>query len=116
MLPQEFSIEYLQEAENKEFLKKLILQIRKDAQMVGVDFELNEESSPIGLVNYLQYFLSNLVRNDFAAYVNFLYRVDISEKQLMNLQDLEISILVNNIAILLLKKEWQKVWFRSKNL
>ncbi len=114
MLPQEFSIEYLQEVENKELLIKLILQIKKDAQMVGVDFEIKEESSPFELVNYLQIFLSNLIQNNFNAYANLLYRVDIPEKELLDLQDLEISILVKNIAILLLKKEWQKVWFKSR--
>lgn len=114
MLPQEFSIEYLQEVENKELLIKLILQIKKDAQMVGVDFEINKESSPYELVNYLQIFLSNLIQNNFNAYANLLYRVDIPEKKLLDLQDLEISILVKNIAILLLKKEWQKVWFKSR--
>ncbi|MEN8123824.1 MAG: hypothetical protein ABFR32_01745 [Bacteroidota bacterium] len=116
MLPQEFSIEYLQEIENKELVKKLILQIKKDTQMVGVDFELNEESSPHELVNYLQIFLRNLIQNDFTTYVNLLYRVDIPEMKLLKLQNLEISILVKKIAILVLKKEWQKVWFRSKNL
>ncbi len=114
MLPQDFSIEYLQESENKELLKKLILQIQKDADLVGVEFELNEESSSIELVNYLQYFLSNLIQNNFSTYANLLYRIDISEKQLIKLQDMEISILVKNIAILLLKKEWQKVWFKSR--
>ena len=116
MLPQKFSIEYLQEVENKELLKKLILQIQKDAHLVGVEFELNKESSSLELVNYLQNFLSDLIQNDFTTYVNLLYRVDVPEKQILILQDMEISILVKKIAILLLKKEWQKVWFRSKDL
>jgi len=115
MLLQEFSLKKLQEIENKELLIKLILQIKKDAQMVSVDFNLNEESSSIKLVNYLQVFLTNLIQNDFKAYLNLLYRVDISEKELLKLQGLEINILVKNIAILILKKEWQKVWFRSKS-
>ncbi len=116
MLPQEFSIKYLQEIENNELFQKLILQIKKDTKMIGVDFEIDKETTSKILVIYLQEFLTDLIKNDFTSYVNLLYRVDISEKQLSKLQDLEITALAKSISFLILKKEWQKVWFRNKNL
>ena len=106
----------LDQIQKEDLLKKLIQQINKDAGLVGIEFNLLESSTAQNLVVDLQNLLLDLIKNDFSSYVNFLYRIDISEKKLIELQDLEINNLSKKVTLLILQKEWQKVWFRSRNL
>jgi len=116
MLPKEFTLKELQKEENTFLLKKLILQIRKDAQMSGLEFELNENSSVEVLVDFLNKYIAELIQKDFTSYVNFLYRIDVSEKEIIKINETSLETLVSRISELILRKEWQKVWFRSRNL
>lgn len=116
MLPDNKNVlKLLDQIQKEDLLKRLIQQINKDAQLVGIDLDLNENSSPENLVLNLKILLMDLINNKFSDYVNFLYRIDVSEKQMLELQGLELNILTEKVAILILRKEWQKVWFKSKN-
>ena len=115
MIPQKFDINALTTAENKDFLQKMILQVKKDVQMVGSDLELDPDATADELVRILQTFLLGLIKNDFTTYVNLLYRIDIPEQEILGLQDMEVRDVARSVSLLILKKEWQKVWFRSRN-
>lgn len=108
-------LQLIDQVEKEDLLKKLVQQINKDASLVGVDFCLSENSTPKNIVLNLQKLLIELISNNFSDYVNLLYRIDIPEKEIVKLQGLEISVLSEKIAILILRKEWQKVWIKSKN-
>lgn len=101
--------------EKENLLQELILQINKDIRMVGIDFELIENSNPKDVVLNLKNLLHKLINNNFSDFINLLYRIDVSEKQIAQLQVSDTALFVEKSAILMLKKEWQKVWFRSKN-
>lgn len=113
MLPQKFSFEIFKENENKKWLKHLIQQLNKDLHLTGIDFEFHKDVSPQDLYIGLQRLLFELINKDFRAYVNLLYRVDVSEKQLKDIQEIEVESVSNKVAILILRKEWQKLYFRS---
>jgi hypothetical protein len=115
MLPKEFDLNGLQNEENRLMLKSLILQLKKDALMSGLQFELNEESSVESLIHFLNNFVFNLIQKDFSSYASFLYRVDVNEKDISGLHEISMDILVQKISELILKKEWRKIWFRSRN-
>ncbi len=109
-------LQLLNQIQKDDLLKKLIQQINKDLQLVGVDYNLNENSTPKNVVINLKELLIDLINNKFSDYVNLLYRIDIPEKQIIELQGLELNILTEKVAILILRKEWQKVWFKNRNL
>jgi hypothetical protein len=116
MLPEHRNIKQLiNQIEKEDLLKNLILQINKDAQLVGIDFNLDECSSPKNIVLELKNLLYNLIKNSFSDYINLLYRIDVSEKQIAEFQYFELEIVVEKSVDLILRKEWQKVWFKSKN-
>jgi hypothetical protein len=46
--------------------------------------------------------------------LNLLYIIDVSEEEVKKLDGSDISILSGQVSFLILKREWQKVWFRSK--
>ncbi len=107
-------LQLLNQIQKDDLLKKLVQQINKDMQLVGIDYILNENSSPQNIVVNLKKVLIDLINNKFSDYVNLLYRIDIPEKQIIELQGLELNILTEKVAILILRKEWQKVWFKNK--
>lgn len=89
---------------------KLIEQLNKDFQMTGIEEEFSLKITPKSLISQLQNAIQNLITKNYSEYLNLMYRVDVSEKQLkkMHIPDIE------QVAYLILKREWQKVWIRSK--
>ena len=111
----EAEIALINKLESLNLISSLIQQIKKDAQLSGLDFQCSANISAKELVNVVYEFLLNLIINDFGAYLNFLYRVDISEKDLKSIHQIQPKEIAKEVTILLLKREWQKVYLRSKN-
>jgi hypothetical protein len=105
----------LQQIENKHLLTALIQQLNKDASLSGLSFQLKEKASAKEVVSELQSFLYGMISNDFGSYLNFLYRVDISEKKIKSIRETDPELIVQMVTQLVLEREWQKVWFKSKN-
>jgi hypothetical protein len=55
-----------------------------------------------------------MIQFKFAEYLNLLYIIDVPEDQIKKLDGSDISELSAQVAFLILKREWQKVWFRNK--
>jgi hypothetical protein len=55
-----------------------------------------------------------LIQYKFAEYLNLLYIIDVSEEQIKKLDGSDLVELSEQVAFLVLKREWQKVWFRNK--
>jgi hypothetical protein len=55
-----------------------------------------------------------LIQYKFAEYLNLLYIVDVPEDQVKKLDGSDIAELAKQVAFLVLKREWMKVWFRNK--
>ena len=56
------------------------------------------------------YVIKELIKRNYLEYLNLMYRIDVSENKL---KDIDISN-VNQIVYLILKREWQKVYIRNK--
>jgi len=104
----------LSEAQKEELYVKLIEQINKDFTLAneGVDFVLG--ISPIDLKIQLHEKIYKLIQHKFAEYLNLLYIIDVSEDQIKKLDGSDIAELAEQVTFLILKREWQKVWFRHK--
>jgi hypothetical protein len=55
-----------------------------------------------------------LIQYKFAEYLNLLYIIDVPENQVRQLDGSDILELSKQVSFLILKREWQKVWFRNK--
>ncbi len=116
MLPQIYSVEIFQEENNKELLIKLIHQLNKDFNITGIDKGFEEDISINELISQLNTLVENLMKNDFQTYVNLLYRVDVSESKMRQIDDIEMEKIAQKVTSLILIREWQKVWFKNRNL
>ena len=104
----------LTEAANESLYLKLIEQINKDFNLAneGIDFPMS--ISPDELKIQLHEKIYRLIQYKFAEYLNLLYIIDVSEDQIKKLDGSDLVSLSEDVAFLVLKREWQKVWFRNK--
>jgi hypothetical protein len=104
----------LQEAEKETLYVNLITQMNKDFNLANeaVDFPLS--LSPDELKIQLHEKIYRLIQYKFAEYLNLLYIIDVSEDEIKKLDGSDLVVLAEEVAFLILKREWQKVWFRNK--
>lgn len=103
----------LSEAESENLYLKLIEQINKDFNLAneGIDFPMS--ISPNELKIQLHEKVYRLIQYKFAEYLNLLYVIDVSEEEIKKLDGSDLVVLAEQVAFLILKREWQKVWFRN---
>ena len=92
----------------------LIQQLNKDLLLTNLHFVVPENCKPAILLDELNRFVSELVNNDFDTFLNLLYRIDLSENILIKLPKDNQEEYISSISFLILKREWEKVWFRKK--
>ncbi len=102
------------QAESENLYQKLIEQINKDFNLAneGIDFPLS--TKPEELKIQLHEKMYRMIQYKFAEYLNLLYIIDVSEAQIKQLDGSDISELSGQVSFLILKREWQKVWFRNR--
>ncbi|MEM8522479.1 hypothetical protein [Flavobacterium sp. PL12] len=104
----------LSEAEKETLYLNLVEQLNKDFNLANeaVDFPLS--ITPNELKIQLHEKIYRLIQYKFAEYLNLLYIVDVSEDEIKKLDGSDLVILAEQVSFLVLKREWQKVWFRNK--
>jgi len=105
----------VQEIENKHLLVELIRQLNKDLILAGLRFQLAEGTKAKEVVSDLRSTLLGLITHNFGDYLNLLYRVDVSEKKLKSLKEIDPDKIATKVTQMVLEREWQKVWFKNKN-
>ena len=103
-----------EEAQKEALYLKLVEQLNKDFNLAneGVDFPMS--ISPDELKIQLHEKVYRLIQYKFAEYLNLLYIIDVAEDQIKRLDGSDIVGLSEQVSFLILKREWQKVWFRNK--
>lgn len=104
----------LSEAEKENLYLKLIEQINKDFNLANEAIDLPLSTSPSELKIQLHEKIFRLIQFKFAEYLNLLYIIDVSENEIKKLDGSDLVNLSEDVAFLILKREWQKVWFRNK--
>ena len=103
----------LAEAEQENLYQKLIAQLNKDFNLANESIDIPENTLPENLKQLLHEKIYRLIQYKFAEYLNLLYIIDVSESEIKKLDGSDISALSSQVAFIILKREWQKVWFRN---
>ena len=93
---------------------KLIDQINKDFNLANERTNLPSSTTPYDLKIFLQNKVHKLIIHKFDSYLNLLYIIDVPENTINSFNDIDIEALSAEVAFLILKREWQKVWFRNR--
>ncbi len=104
----------LEEAEKEDLYLKLIEQINKDFNLANEPIDFPMSTPPNELKIQLHEKMYRLIQYKFAEYLNLLYIIDVPEDQVKQLDGSDLLILSEQVSFLLLKREWQKVWFRNR--
>jgi hypothetical protein len=104
----------LSEAEKENLYLKLIEQINKDFNFANEPIDFPQSTSPNELKIQLHEKVYRLIQYKFAEYLNLLYIVDVPEDQVKKLDGSDLVALSEQVAFLILRREWMKVWFRNK--
>jgi len=113
MVKPQNSLELLKLAKTENLLAKLIEQLNKDFQLSGISKKF-ENICPIEDLNKeLTETILNLIQFKYDDYLNVMYRVDVSEKDLATIAHNNLIATVDQISFLILKREFQKVWLKQ---
>ena len=104
----------LSQAETELLYAALLSQVNKDFNLANEAIDFPKSTTPSELKIQLHEKIYRLIQYKFAEYLNLLYIVDVSEEEIKKLDGSDLSELSEQVAFLLLKREWQKVWFRHK--
>jgi hypothetical protein len=104
----------LSEAEKENLYLKLIEQINKDFNLANEGIDFPKSISPNELKIQLHEKIYRLIQYKFAEYLNLLYIIDAPEDQIRKLDGSDIIVLSEQVTYLILRREWQKVWFKNK--
>ena len=106
--------EILATAENEFLYSKLIDQINKDFNLANEPIDFPQSTSPHELKIQLHEKVYRLIQYKYAELLNLLYIIDVPEDNVKQLDGSDTVELAEQIAFLVLKREWMKVWFRNK--
>jgi hypothetical protein len=113
MLPKVNTISDLEIQINKKIIfKELLQQINKDFQLIGIDYQFNSNIFFKDFFNQFEQIIKELVDLNFQLFLNLLYRIDLNESKIRAIIATEKESVYARIIFEILKREWQKVWFR----
>ena len=110
--PQNY-LELLKLVKTENLLVKLIEQLNKDFQLSGVSKNYERTFTIEELNKELTETILNLIQFKYDDYLNVMYRVDVSEKDLATITNNDLVTTVNQISFLILKREFQKAWLKQ---
>lgn len=108
------SLEVLEVAQRELLYKKLLLQIKKDFGLANVGLKFSMDIAPMELKKLLHEKIYFLLVEKFQDYLNLLYIVDIPEGEIKKIVPTDAVEVSAEVCFLVLKREWQKVWFKAK--
>jgi len=96
----------------------LLAQVIKDFERASVPFPRvgpsnGGEATDGEWVRGLEEGLYRLLMEDFDGYLNLMYAADIPEREFRSLEVTDAVDVARQVALLLLRREWQKVWSRA---
>lgn len=104
----------ISQAEEENLYFKLIEQTNKDFALANESLDVPTSIFPFDFKNRVQERIYFLIQHKFAEYLNLLYIIDVPEKDIKSLNGNDLVELSEQVTFLILKREWQKVWFRNK--
>lgn len=104
----------LSEAERENLYAKLIEQLNKDFNFANEAVDFPQSTTPYELKVQLHEKIYRLIQYKYTELLNLLYIIDVPEDNIKQLQGMDTAELSEQIAYLILRREWMKVWFRNR--
>ncbi len=107
-------LDFEKQLELTDFFNDLKAQIIKDFNSIGLYPELAETENPKDFYAELYRIIQYLVEQRFGDFLNLLYRIDVPEQKIKQLIAQANEDVITPITLLVLQREYQKIWLRKK--
>lgn len=107
------SNELLENAQKGNLYDKLVAQVKKDFGLANIPIDLANNVSPENLRTFLHEKIYYLIMEKFTDYLNLLYVVDVPEKAFKQIQVTDVVEVAEQVSLLVLRRELQKVWLKE---
>ncbi len=94
--------------------QELISQLKKDFELSGISISIDNTFTSEELASTLYKHVLQLINTKFDSFLQLLYRVDVSEQNLQCNQIQDTKELATKATFAILKREWEKVYYKSK--
>lgn len=108
------STELLQNAQENELYPKLVTQLAKDFGRANISIQIGSGISPDDLKTVLHEKIYYLMMERFSEYLNLLYIVDVPEKVFKEIQVTDVVEVAEQVVLLVLQRELQKVRLKEQ--
>ncbi|AEM70839.1 hypothetical protein Murru_1799 [Allomuricauda ruestringensis DSM 13258] len=108
------SLELLEAVQKEQLYQKLLQQLIKDFELANVPINIPLDITPEQLKSTIHEKVYYLIVEKFQNYLNLLYVVDIAESEVKKITPSDVVDISAEVSFLLLKREWQKVWYKAK--
>lgn len=108
------SEQLMQVAIGDSLFDKLKHQVEKDFVLANIPLQVPEilnQSDFIALIREKVYYL---MMEHFAEYLNLMYIIDIPESAFHNIEITDTVDVADQVTLLILKREYKKVWYRNR--
>ncbi len=103
----------LQLASQNELYHALIQQLLKDFNLASLKIGIGPDNSPEEIKSILSRTLEILLESNDPKLVQLLYVLDIPEDTLSRTMELSESMVLEQLSFVILRRVWQKVWYRK---
>lgn len=104
----------LEHAQNKSLYEKLLTQLEKDFVLANIDIDISVDIEPSDLKTILHEKIYRLLLEKFDEYLNLLYIIDVPESAFKEIKVTDVVEVAEKVTFLVLKRELQKVWLKTK--
>ena len=101
-------------AEDNLLVNNLVKQIDKDFSLANVKLNLPKNFESNSFISLLREKVYYLMMEHFSDYLNLLYIIDVPEREFKHIEITDTVEVANQVTFLILKREYQKVWFKNK--
>lgn len=98
--------------------QQLLAQLEKDFLRAGLDrpFVARVDGKPLSdpaILESLRISVYRLLMERFEAYLNLMYAADVPESDFQDIRLDDSVVAATDISLILLRREWKKVWLRA---
>lgn len=108
------SEELMAYASSLELYEDLVLQLKKDFDLANLTLDLPANCNTGELKYVLQKNIQFLIEEKYSDFLNLLYVVDLPETSTKKIIDTDSQNISVQYTFLILKRVWQKIWFRQQ--
>ena len=106
--------ELLHLAREQSLFQNIVRQLEKDFLLANVVWDTPKNIDSEQLIAALREKIYYLIMERFQVFLNVLYVIDVPEKEFHDLAITDAVAVADQMAFLILKREYQKVWFRNR--